>query len=327
MKQFYSFQDVDDLPSLLKEAFEIKKNRYKFAYLGKNKSICLLFLNPSLRTRLSTQKAAFNLGLQVVVMDIGKEGWKMEFDDGTVMDGDKAEHIKEAAAVIGQYFDMIGIRAFPLLKDQEEDYQDKVLKMFIKYAGKPVVNLESAKIHPFQSLADLITIEEFKTTEKPKVVLTWAPHPKALPQAVPNSLVEWLKNAPVELIVTHPKGYELSPEFTDGVTVEYDQTKAFEGADFIYAKNWSSFTNYGQILVNDPSWMVTSEKMALTRAGKFMHCLPVRRNVVVQDAVIDSENSLVIPQAANREIAAQVVLKRILENNKVAHKHSINGKT
>ncbi len=315
MKNFYSFQDVDNLPELLNQAFECKKNPLKHSYLGNNRSICLLFFNSSLRTRLSTQKAATNLGLNVSVMDIGKEAWQLEFADGAIMNGDKAEHIKEAAPVIGQYFDIIGIRAFPGLQDREVDYQDQVLKSFIKYAGVPVVNLESAILHPFQSLADLITIEQYKQKDRPKVVLTWAPHPKNLPQAVPNSFVEWMKNANVELVVTHPQGYELAEQFTEGINIEYDQNKAFAGADFIYAKNWSSYLQYGQKLSEDSNWMVTSEKMALTNRAKFMHCLPVRRNVVVADSVLDSPDSIVVEQAANRVVSAQVVLKKILESN------------
>jgi len=315
MKNFYSYQDVDDLPELLKQALECKKNPLKNNVLGKNRSICLLFFNSSLRTRLSTQKAATNLGLKVSVMDISKEAWQLEFADGAIMNGDKAEHIKEAAPVIGQYFDIIGIRAFPGLQDRELDYQDQVLKSFIQYAGVPVVNLESAILHPFQSLADLITIEQFKQKTRPKVVLTWAPHPKTLPQAVPNSFVEWMKNAEVDLVVTHPKGYELAEQFTRGVKIEYNQDKAFADADFIYAKNWSSYQSYGQKLTEDSNWMVTSEKMALTNQAKFMHCLPVRRNVVVADSVLDGSSSVVVEQAANRVVSAQVVLKKILESN------------
>jgi len=314
MKKFYSVKDVENLDQLVREAFEIKKNPGKYSYLGKHKSICLLFFNPSLRTRLSTQRAAFNLGMDVSVMDIGKEGWKLEFHDGAVMDGDKAEHIKEAAAVIGAYYDVIAIRSFPNLVDREEDYRDLVLNSFIKYSGKPVINLESATLHPCQSFADLITIEELKTKERPKVVLTWAPHPKALPQSVPNSFAEWMNAANVEFVITHPKGYELAEEYVGSAKIEYDQNKAFEGADFIYAKNWSSYSKYGQILSKDPSWTVTADKMKLTNQAKFMHCLPVRRNVIVSDEVLDGPSSAVIDEAYNRIIAAQTVLKKILEN-------------
>ncbi len=315
MKKFYNIQDVENLDQLVHEALEIKKNPLKYTYLGKNKSICLLFFDPSLRTRLSTQKAAFNLGMNVSIMDIGKEGWKLEFADGAVMDGDNAEHIKEAAAVIGAYFDVIGIRSFPKLINREDDYQDMVLKSFIKYSGKPVINLESAILHPCQSFADLITIEELKNKKRPKVVLTWAPHPRRLPQAVPNSFAQWMNLADVDFVITHPEGYELSEEFSGRATLEYDQNKAFEGADFIYAKNWSSYHQYGQILSKDPSWTVTAEKMKLTNNARFMHCLPVRRNVIVSDDVLDSESSVVIDEAYNRIISAQTVLKRILENN------------
>lgn len=314
MKKFYSVNDVENLDQLVQEALDIKKNPDKFRYLGKNKSICLLFFNPSLRTRLSTQKAAFNLGMDVSVMDIGKDGWQLEFRDGAVMDGDKAEHIREAAAVVGAYYDVIGIRSFPGLKDWEEDYKDLVLNSFIKYSGKPVINLESAVLHPCQSFADLITIEELKTKERPKVVLTWAPHPRALPQAVPNSFAQWMNQANVEFVIAHPEGYELAEAYQGHAKVEYDQDKAFEGADFIYAKNWSSYRQYGQILSKDPSWTVTSEKMKLTDHARFMHCLPVRRNVIVSDEVLDSANSVVIDEAYNRIIAAQTVLKKILEN-------------
>ena len=315
MKKFYSIQDVGNLDQLVQDALEIKKNPLKYAYLGKNKSICLLFFDPSLRTRLSTQKAAFNLGMNVSIMDIGKEGWKLEFADGAVMDGDNAEHIKEAAAVIGAYYDVIGIRSFPKLINRDDDYQDMVLKSFIKYAGKPVINLESAILHPCQSFADLITIEELKNKKRPKVVLTWAPHPRRLPQAVPNSFAQWMNMADVDFVITHPEGYELSEEFSGQATIEYDQNKAFEGADFVYAKNWSSYQQYGQILSKDPAWTVTAEKMKLTNNARFMHCLPVRRNVIVTDDVLDSKSSVVIDEAYNRIISAQTVLKRILENN------------
>jgi N-succinyl-L-ornithine transcarbamylase len=249
------------------------------------------------------------------VMDIGSEGWKLEFADGTIMDGDKAEHIKEAAAVIGAYYDVIGIRSFPMLEDRDEDYQDIVLKSFMKYSGKPVINLESAVLHPCQSLADLITIEELKKKDRPKVVLTWAPHPKSLPQAVPNSFAQWMCRANVEFVITHPKGYELAEEFSGAAKIEYDQNKAFEGADFIYAKNWSSYKTYGQILSKDTSWTVTSDKMKLTNQARFMHCLPVRRNMIVTDDVLDSDSSVVIEEAYNRIISAQTVLKKILENS------------
>lgn len=316
MKQFLSVKDVEDLLGLLEEAKQVKKTPHAWKHLGENKSICLLFLNPSLRTRLSSQRAAANLGLEVVVLDVNAGSWKLEFGDGVVMNGDTAEHVKEAAAVIGAYFDLIAIRAFAELKDKEEDYSEKVLNAFIKYCGVPVVSLESATGHPLQSFADLITIEEHKTVARPKVVLTWAPHPRALPHAVPNSFVEWMQAADVDLVVTHPEGYELSPEIMGDQEPEYDQEKAFAGADFVYAKNWSSFKEYGKILSTDPNWMVTKEKMALTNGGKFLHCLPVRRNVIVEDAVLDSDDSLVIEEAANRIVSMQTVLKRMLEGLK-----------
>lgn len=313
MKQFLSIKDVQSLPSLLEEAGKVKKNSFGFKSLGKNKSVCLLFLNPSLRTRLSSQRAAANLGLEVVLLDVNSGGWKLEFDDGAVMDGDKAEHVKEAAAVIGSYFDVIAIRAFAELKDRAEDYSEKILSAFVKYCGVPVINMESSTGHPLQAFADLITIEEHKLVSRPKVVLTWAPHPRALPQAVANSFVRWMNVADVDLVVTHPKGYELSSETMSGVEPEYDHDKAFEGADFIYAKNWSSYSEYGKILSTDSSWMVTGKKMALTNNAKFMHCLPVRRNVVVSDDVLDSSSNLVISEAANRIVSMQTVLKKILE--------------
>ncbi len=314
MKRFLKVNDIGDLKQALKEAFEVKENPYAYTELGKNKTIILVFFNSSLRTRLSTQKAAMNLGMNVMVLDINKDGWKLETEMGVVMDSDKPEHIKEAVPVIGQYCDMIGVRSFASFENKEDDYSEKILNQFIQYSGVPVISLESATRHPLQAFADLITIEEFKQKEKPKVVLTWAPHPRSLPQAVANSFAEWMKEADVEFVITHPKGYELAEEFTDGVTVEYDQRKAFEGADFIYAKNWSSYTDYGQVTCKDMDWTVNEEKMALTNNAKFMHCLPVRRNMIVSDGVIESENSLVVQEAANRVISAQTVIKRMLEN-------------
>lgn len=314
MKHFLSSKDILNLSDALTEAKEVKANPFAWNHLGKNKSICLLFLNPSLRTRLSSQRAAQNLGLDTVVLDINSGGWKLEFEDGTIMDGDSAEHIKEAAAVIGSYFDMVAIRAFASLKDKEADYSEQTLSAFVEYCGVPVINMESSTGHPLQAFADLITIEQFKQTERPKVVLTWAPHPRALPQAVANSFVEWMSVADVEFVITHPEGYELAPEFMQGLIPEYDQLKAFEGADFIYAKNWSSFTNYGKVLTQDASWMISAEKMNLTNNAKFMHCLPVRRNVVVEDAVLDSSQSIVIEEATNRIVSMQTVLKKILES-------------
>ena len=313
MKQFLSVKDIHDLDALIAEAKQVKATPYAWKHLGENKSICLLFLNPSLRTRLSSQRAAANLGLEVVTLDVNAGSWKLEFGDGVVMNGDSAEHVKEAAAVIGAYFDIIAIRAFAELKDRAEDESEKVLSAFIKYCGVPVVNMESSTGHPLQAFADLITIEEHKSVERPKVVLTWAPHPRALPQAVANSFVEWMSVANVDLVVTHPEGYELSSSIMGDLTPEYDQSKAFEGADFVYAKNWSNYKEYGKILSTDPNWMVTEAKMSLTNGGKFLHCLPVRRNVIVEDAVLDSDRSLVIEEAANRIVSMQTVLKRILE--------------
>jgi N-succinyl-L-ornithine transcarbamylase len=314
MKHFTSVKDIPGIKKALEVAFDVKKNPFGYQHLGKNKTMVLIFFNSSLRTRLSTQKAAMNMGMSTMVMNVGEDGWQLESELGVVMDGDKPEHLLEAVPVIGSYCDVIGVRSFARFQNKEDDYSEKILNQFVKYAGVPVVSMEAATRHPLQSFADLVTIEEYKTKERPKVVLTWAPHPRALPQAVPNSFVEWMRETDYELVVTHPKGYELAPEFMGDVKVEYDQKRAFEGADFIYAKNWSSYTNYGQILSKDFAWTVDEEKMALTDNARFMHCLPVRRNVIVTDAVIDSPNSIVIPQAANREVTAQTVLKMILED-------------
>ena len=313
MENFFSIKDVKNINELLANALEVKANPIANKELGRNKTLGLIFYNSSLRTRISSQKAAYNLGMDVIVLNIGSDGWKLESKDGVVMDQGTAEHIKEAAAVISEYVDVIGIRCFASLKDRAVDYSEEVLQNFIKHATVPIVNLESSTLHPLQSFADLITIETNKTKPRPKVVLTWAPHPRALPQAVANSFIEWMKEADVELVVTHPKGYELAPEFSDGIATEYDQKKAFEGADFIYAKNWSSYTEYGQILNSDLSWCVNSDKMLVTDNAKFMHCLPVRRNVVVSDEVIDSENSIVIEQAGNRVVSIQTILEEFLK--------------
>lgn len=313
MKNFTSVKDVNNVEELVNEAIDLKKDPFAFQHLGQYKTIGLFFFNPSLRTRLSMQKAAYNMGLKVIVMNVSNQGWKIEFDDGSVMDQDKAEHIKEGAAVMSQYCDLIGVRSFPNLNNQEEDYQEIVLNQFIKNASVPVISLESATLHPLQSLADLITIKEQQSHSNPKVVLTWAPHPKALPQAVANSFIEWMKAANMDLTITHPEGYELKNTFTENVKIEYDQNKALEGADFVYTKNWSSYQNYGKILCTDKKWMVDTAKMLLTNQAKFMHCLPVRRNVVVSDAVIEGPDSLVIKQAENRTYSAQIVLKKLLE--------------
>lgn len=316
MRHFTNVKDLGDLNIALKEAFEVKANRFGYKLLGKDKTLIMIFFNSSLRTRLSTQKAAMNLGMNVMVLDINQGAWKLETERGVIMDGDKSEHLLEAIPVIGCYCDVIGVRAFAKFENKEDDYQEKILTEFIKYSGRPVFSMEAATRHPLQSFADLITIEEYKKKEKPKVVLTWAPHPKSLPQAVANSFAEWMNATDYEFVITHPEGYELDKSFTGNARIEYDQKKAFEGADFIYAKNWSAFAdpNYGKVLNTDRSWTVDSEKMTLTNNAYFMHCLPVRRNMIVTDDVIESPQSIVIPEAANREISAQVVLKKILES-------------
>lgn len=316
MDKFLSVKDIGSLDTAVAEALEIKKNRFAFSDLGKNKTLLMVFFNSSLRTRLSTQKAAMNLGMNVIVLDVNAGAWKLETEKGMIMDGDKPEHILEAIPVMASYCDIIGVRAFAGLKNREEDYNETILNQFIKYSGKPVFSMEAATRHPLQSFADLITIEEYKKTSRPKIVLSWAPHPKALPQAVPNSFAEWMNVADCELVITHPEGYELAPEFVGDAKVEYDRKKAFEGADFVYAKNWSAYSgdNYGKVISTDKAWTVDSDIMALTNNAYFMHCLPVRRNMIVTDEVIDSPNSIVIPEAANREISAQTVLKRFLDS-------------
>ena len=316
MRNFITVNDIGDLKSAVKEALEIKADRFKYCELGKNKTLMMVFFNSSLRTRLSTQKAALNLGMNVIVLDINQGAWKLETERGVIMDGDKPEHILEAIPVMGSYCDVIGVRSFARFESKADDYNEVILNQFIKYSGRPVFSMEAATRHPLQSFADLITIEEHKTKERPKVVLTWAPHPKALPQAVPNSFAEWMNAADYDFVITHPKGYELDPAFVGNARVEYDQMKAFEGADFIYAKNWAAYTgdNYGKVICTDRSWTVSERQMAVTNNAHFMHCLPVRRNMIVTDEVIESPRSLVIPEAANREISATVVLKRILES-------------
>jgi N-succinyl-L-ornithine transcarbamylase len=312
MKHFLSINDVTDLNQLISTGIAAKRNPFADIELGKNKTIGLLFFNSSLRTRISTQKAAQNLGLNVITMNVGQDGWGLEMEEGVIMNGDKAEHVKEAAAVIGSYCDIIGIRSFAGLQDREKDYAEIVFQQFKKYAEVPIINLESATRHPLQSLADCITIEEFKIKQRPKVVLTWLPHFKALPQAVANSFCEWMNPMDVELVITHPEGYDLAPEFVGKGQVIYDQDKALEGADFVYGKNWSSYQHYGQVLTSDPSWMITEAKMSRTDNGKFMHCLPLRRNMKVADEVLDGPRSLVIEQAANREWSAQAALREVL---------------
>lgn len=319
MKKFESVQDIGDLKLALEEAMNIKKDRYQFQTLGKNKTAMLIFFNNSLRTRLSTQKAAMNLGMNVIVLDINQGAWKLETERGVIMDGDKSEHLLEAIPVMGCYCDIIGVRSFASFESRKDDYEEKILNQFIKYSGRPVFFMESATVHPLQAFADLITIEEYKKNQRPKVVLSWAPHPKALPQAVPNSFAQWMNAADVDFVITQPEGYELDPKFVGNARVEYDQMKAFEGADFIYAKNWSCPgvtrpDDYGKVLNRDMSWTVDTAHMAVTSNAYFMHCLPVRRNMIVTDDVIESPQSLVIPEAANREISATVVLKRMLES-------------
>ena len=318
MKYFQHVEDIGDLKAAVNEALEVKANRFAYKHLGENKTLMMIFFNSSLRTRLSTQKAAMNLGMNVIVLDVNQGAWKLETERGVIMDGDKPEHLLEAIPVMGCYCDVIGVRSFARFENKTDDYEEKILNQFIKYSGRPVFAMETATVHPLQSFADLITIEEHKRVERPKVVLTWAPHPKALPQAVPNSFAEWMNAADYDFVITHPHGYELDPRFVGNARVEYDQDKALAGADFVYAKNWSVYAdpNYGKVLSTDRSWTITTEKMALTNNGFFMHCLPVRRNMIVSDDVIESANSLVIPEAANREISAQVVLKRILEELK-----------
>ena len=319
MKSFFHVQDIGDLGTALKEALEVKKNPFAWKHLGTDKTIILVFFNNSLRTRLSSQKAALNLGMNPIVLNVNGDSWKLETEMGVVMDGDKSEHLREAIPVIGSFCDIIGVRSFAGLTDREKDYGEEILRQFIEYSGRPVISLESATVHPCQAFADLITIEEHKEKKRPKVVMTWAPHPRALPQAVPNSFAEWMNAADVDFVITHPEGYELDPRFVGDAEVEYDQMKAFEGADFIYAKNWScpGVTNpadYGKILSKDMGWTVDAKHMAVTDNAQFLHCLPVRRNMIVSDEVIDSPRSLVIPEAANRVVSAQVVMKRMLES-------------
>ena len=321
MRYFSNVKDLGDLRQALQEAKEIKNDRFKYVELGKNKTLLMVFFNSSLRTRLSTQKAAMNLGMNVIVLDVNQGAWKLETERGVVMDGDKSEHLLEAIPVMGCYCDIIGVRSFAGLKDRDYDYAETVFNQFVQYSGRPVFAMETATVHPLQAFADLITIEEYKEVERPKVVLTWAPHPKALPQAVPNSFAEWMNAADVEFVVTHPQGYELDPLFVGNAVVEYNQKKALEGADFVYAKNWScpGVTNpadYGKVLSKDMNWTIDTEHMSWTNNAHFMHCLPVRRNMIVSDDVIESPHSIVIPEAANREISATVVIKRMLESLK-----------
>ena len=313
MKNFLNVHDVSNVEALARQAIALKQNRFAHKHLGENKTMVLLFLNSSLRTRISTQKAAQNLGMNTIVLNLGQDSWNMEYEDGAIMNGNTAEHIKEGAAVISEYADIVGIRAFPTLLDRERDYSEYVLHKFLENVKVPIVNMESATVHPLQSLTDLMTIREHTTKSKPKVVLTWAPHIKPLPQCVSNSFAEWMNNSDVEFAITHPEGYELNEAFSGNAKIIYNQEEAFENADFIYAKNWSSYLDYGKIIGEHNDWLITDTKMKLTNNAKFMHCLPTRRNVEIADDVLDSDYSLVIQQAANREFAAQAVLKSILE--------------
>ena len=309
MNKYVTINDLKNIKDTVKEAIQLKNNPYQFENLGKHKTLVMLFFNASLRTRLSTEKAAKSLGMDVMVLNIN-DCWNLEYDNGTIMNLSKAEHVKEATNVISQYGDVIAIRSFPTLTNKEKDETEQVINSFVKYASVPVINMESATAHPLQALADAITISELKTTSRPKVVLTWAPHPKALPHAVANSFINIMKEIDVDLLITHPKQYELNSNITKGVPVSYNQDEALKDADFVYAKNWSNYHDYGKIVSEDENWMLTNEKLG---NAKFMHCLPVRRNVVVEDAVLDGENSLVIEQANNRTYAAQIVLKNILK--------------
>ena len=314
MKTFTSITQIGDLKEAYAKAEYVKKNPFADQALGKNRTLLMIFFNSSLRTRLSTQKAAMNLGMNVIVLDVNQGAWKLETERGVVMDSDKPEHLLEAIPVMGCYCDIIGVRSFARFESKSDDYNELILNQFIRYSGKPVFSMEAATRHPLQTFADMITIEEYKKKERPKIVMTWAPHPKALPQAVPNSFAEGINLTDYEFVITHPEGYELDPAFTGKAVIEYDQKKAFEGADFIYAKNWAAYSgdNYGKVLSVDRSWTVDSAKMALTDNAYFMHCLPVRRNMIVSDDVIESDRSIVIPEAANRVVSAQTVLKEML---------------
>jgi N-succinyl-L-ornithine transcarbamylase len=315
LKNFISVHDVEDINALVKSALAFKENPLVNSHVGVNKRIGLLFLNPSMRTRLSTQIAAENLGLKTIVFNAGQDGWALEFEDEAIMSGSTVEHVKDAAPIMGKYFDILGIRTFPSLQNKTDDYSELYINQFIRYAGIPVVSLESATLHPLQSLTDIITIQEtFKEKRRPKIVLTWAPHVKALPQCVANSFSQWVNAwGDADFVITHPEDYELDSKFTKGATIEHDQNKALEGADYVYVKNWSTYNDYGRIYCNDPSWMLTNKKLAITNNAKIMHCLPVRRNVELSDEVLDSANSIVTQQASNRVWAAQAVLNALLK--------------
>jgi N-succinyl-L-ornithine transcarbamylase len=322
MNKFISVSDVTDIDQLVRNALAYKSDPYKDRTLGQNKRIGCLFLNPSMRTRLSTQVAAQNLGMEPIIFNVGNEGWALEFEEEAIMSGNTVEHVKDAAPVFGKYFDILAIRTFPSLKNREDDYSELFINQFIKYAGIPVVSLESATLHPLQSLTDVITISEnlaaTQVKKKPKVVLTWAPHVKALPQCVANSFSQWINAwGKADFVIAHPEDYELNEEFTKGATITQDQDSALEGADFVYVKNWSTYNDYGKIYSNEPEWMLTNEKLSLTNKAKVMHCLPVRRNVELSDEVLDSTSSLVTRQAGNRVWAAQAVLSEILQHKNV----------
>ena len=318
MRHFFNVHDIGNLNKALEEAQAVKNNRFGFQQLGKNKTLLMIFFNNSLRTRLSTQKAAMNLGMNVIVLDVNAGAWKLETERGVIMNGDRSEHLLEAIPVMASYCDIIAVRSFAGLTNYAYDYAETVVNQFVKYSGRPVVAMETATVHPLQAFADLITIAEYRRSARPKVVLTWAPHCRALPQAVPNSFAQWMNAADADFVITHPEGYELEPSFTGTPPIEYDQKKALQGADFVYAKNWScpgvrNAADYGKILSEDMSWTIDTEHMSWTNNGYFMHCLPVRRGLIVTDDVIEGDRSLVIPEAANREISAEVVLKKILE--------------
>lgn len=316
MKNFININNVKDYQALIKESIEIKKNPYSFKKIGINKTLGLIFFNSSLRTRLSTLKAAKMLGLETIVMNFNNEGWEIEFEEKTIMSKNSAEHVKEAAQVISQYCDIIGIRAFAELKNKNHDESEKIINSFVKYGSVPIINLESSCAHPLQALADAITIEEHKNKSNPKIVISWAPHPKSLPHAVANSFINMARMSNYDLVITNPVGYDLNPKITNGINVTHNQEEAFKNADFIYAKNWSSYNDYGKVLINNDKWMINKRKMEITNNAKFMHCLPVRRNVVVEDAVLDSNYSLAINQANNRTYAAQTILKKIILNER-----------
>jgi len=318
MKHFLSVNEVSHLSQLVDNALAYKANPFKDAALGQNKRLGMLFLNPSMRTRISTQIAAKNLGMDAIVFNVGQDGWTLEFEDEAIMSGTTVEHVKEAAPVLGKYFDILGVRTFPSLKNKEDDYSELYINQFIKYAGVPLLSLESATLHPLQSLTDIITIQEtFKEKRKPKIVLTWAPHVKALPQCVANSFSQWVNAwGGADFVITHPEDYELDSKFTKGATITHDQDAALKDADFVYIKNWSTYTDYGKIYCNDPEWMLTNEKLATTNNAKIMHCLPVRRNVELSDEILDGPSSMVTQQAGNRVWAAQAVLAELLKSCK-----------